>query len=145
MTEDQLVKCHGIIHAHAAIATVANAGCPIPGVGIVADFAAFTSMTVQLALVFGQSLTDEAAKGIAVAAIKKYLLRAPIAFVGKFIPFANAIASAAIIEGTGWILANQLDDKAIAQIAETENNDASGSEAGNGVWMMNKEETATEA
>lgn len=111
MTESQLVKCHTIIHAHAALATAANAGVPIPGVGIVADLATFTSMTVQLALVFNQNLTNEAAKGIAVATLKKYLLKAPISFVGKFIPFANAIASAAILEGTGWLIANQLDDK----------------------------------
>ncbi|MCQ2377804.1 MAG: hypothetical protein MJ016_01150 [Victivallaceae bacterium] len=114
MNTSQRNKCHAIIHTHAAVATTANAGIPIPGVGIIADFAAFTSMTVQLALVFDRSLTDGAAKGIAIAAIKKYLLRAPIAAVAKFIPFANAIASCAIMEGTGWIIASQFDDEYIA-------------------------------
>ena len=115
MTESQMIKCHSIIHAHSALASAANAGVPIPGVGIVADMVTFTSMTVQLALVFDQSLTNEAAKGIAVAALKKYLLKAPIAAAAKFIPFANAIASVAIMEGTGWVIANQLDDKYIAE------------------------------
>ena len=113
MTENQRAKCHAIIHAHAAVATAANAGVPIPGVGIVADLVSFTSMTVQLALVFDQNITNEAAKGIAVAALKKYLLKTPLAAAAKFIPFANAVASAAIMEGTGWVIAKQLEKKYI--------------------------------
>ena len=68
-------------------------------------------MTVQLALVFDQKLADEAAKGIAIATLKRYLLRAPLAAAAKFVPFANAIASAAIMEGTGWMLADDFDEK----------------------------------
>ncbi|MBQ4336177.1 MAG: hypothetical protein IJC34_03215 [Lentisphaeria bacterium] len=111
MTDEQRKKCHAIIHTHAAAATAANAGVPIPGVGIVADLVTFTSMTVQLALVFDQKLADEAAKGIAIATLKRYLLRAPLAAAAKFVPFANAIASAAIMEGTGWMLADDFDEK----------------------------------
>ena len=118
MTKEQQVKCHQIIHSHAAVAAATNAGVPIPGVGIVADAVALTTMTVMLAAVFNESLTTTAAKGIAIAALKKTVLKAPIQslikILGKFIPYASAAVSISIIEATGWMIANDLAKKAKA-------------------------------
>lgn len=115
MTKDEKIKCHQIIHAHSAAAFATNAGIPIPGVGIVADMVAFTSMTVQLSLLFGDKLSDNAAKGIAIACIKRYVLLHPckafVSFVGKFISYAGAFMSVAMMEACGWMIARDLDRK----------------------------------
>lgn len=118
MTPEQESSCHKIIHSCAAGAAAGNL-IPVPGTGIAADMVAMTAMTMSLAGVFGGSLTDEAAKGIAIAAIKNTMLKQPIKTLtkelSKFIPFVGQIVapsiSAIMLEAAGWSIAKELDRK----------------------------------
>lgn len=73
MTEDQESKCHKIIHSHAVAGAAGNA-VPVPGLGVATDMVTMTTMTMSLCAVFGGSLTEEAAKALAIATIKNTLL-----------------------------------------------------------------------
>ena len=118
MTEEQKKKCHMIIHTHTVACSAGNA-VPIPGVGIAADLVTMTTMAMALAGVFGGSVTEEAAKGLAVAALKRTALKQPIKVVSKelakLIPFAgpafSVAVSATMCEAAGWAIANDLDKK----------------------------------
>ena len=118
MTEEQKKKCHMIIHTFSAAAGGGNA-VPIPGVGIAADLIAMTTMAVSLAGVFGGNVTEEAAKGMAVAALKRTALKQPIKVItkeiAKLVPFAGPVFAAsmsvALAEATGWALAHDMDVK----------------------------------
>jgi len=78
-----------------------------------------TTMTMSLAGVFGGSLTEEAAKGLAITAIKDTMLRQPIKTLtkelSKFIPFVGQMVgpgiSAVMLEAAGWSIAKDLDRK----------------------------------
>ena len=115
MTDEQKTKCHAIIHT-AAVACGAGNAVPVPGLGIAADTVALTTMTVSLAGVFGGDLPTEAAKGIAIAAIKSTMLKQPIKVLtkelSKLIPFigqtVSPAISIAIVEAAGWSIAEQL-------------------------------------
>jgi uncharacterized protein (DUF697 family) len=115
MNEEQKKKCHYIIHAHAVAAGAGNA-VPVPGLGVATDLVTITSMTMSLVAVFGGSLTEEAAKAIAIASFKNSMLKQPIKVItkelSKFIPFlGQAVAptiSVVIIEAVGWNIANEL-------------------------------------
>lgn len=119
MTPDQENKCHAIIHAHALAAGAGNA-VPVPGLGIAADMVTMTSMCMSLCAVFGGSITEEAAKTLAVATMKNTMLKQPIKTatkeLSKFIPFLGSIIAPSIsvvmIEATGWTLAKELEYKA---------------------------------
>jgi uncharacterized protein (DUF697 family) len=121
MTSDQEKKCHAIIHSAALGAGGGNL-IPVPGVGIAADIVAMTTMTMSLAGVFGGSLTEVAAKGMAVTAIKNSMLRQPIKTLtkelSKFIPILGQVVaptiSVTMIEAAGWSIAKELDRKASA-------------------------------
>lgn len=116
MTEEQEKKCHAIIHS-CAVACAAGNVAPIPGLGLATDMVAMTTMTMSLAGVFGGDLTKEAAKGIAIAAIKKEMLKKPIKTaareLSKLIPGLGQIVApsigAAMIEAAGWAIAKQLE------------------------------------
>jgi len=118
MTSDQESSCHKIIHSCAAGAAAGNL-IPVPGTGIAADIIAMTTMTMSLAGVFGGSLTEEAAKGLAITAIKDTMLRQPIKTLtkelSKFIPFVGQMVgpgiSAVMLEAAGWSIAKDLDRK----------------------------------
>ena len=118
MTEDQESKCHAIIHSHAVAAAAGNA-VPVPGLGIAADMVTMTSMTMSLCAVFGGSLTQEAAKGLAIAAIKNSMLKQPIKTLtkelSKLIPGLGQIVAPSIsvvmLESAGWVLAKELEAK----------------------------------
>ena len=107
-----------IIHSFAAAAGGGNV-VPVPGVGIAADLIAMTAMAVALAGVFGGSVTEEAAKGMAVAALKRTALKQPIKIISKelakLVPFAGqafaATVSVALAEAAGWALAGDMDRK----------------------------------
>jgi len=124
MTSEQKSTCHKIIHT-AAVAAGAGNLMPIPGTGIAADMVAISAMTMSLASVFGGSLTEEVAKGIAIAAIKNTILKQPIKTLvkelSKFIPFvAQMVApsiSVVMIEAPGWSIAKDLDKKFSTQAA----------------------------
>ena len=118
MTDNQKMKCKTIIHSHAAAAAVGNA-VPVPGLGIATDMVTMTSMCMVLCGVFGGSLTEEAAKGLAIAAIKNTMLKQPIKTVAKelskFIPFLGQVVAPSIsivmLEAAGWNLAKDLERK----------------------------------
>ncbi len=118
MTDEQQKKCHAIIHTAAVAAAAANA-VPVPGLGIATDMVAMTSMTMSLAAVFGGNLPSEAAKGMAISAIKNTMLRQPIKTMAKelskLIPGLGQIVSPSIsivmLEAAGWTLAKELDHK----------------------------------
>ena len=116
MTDDQAGKCHAIIHT-AAIAAGAGNIVPIPGLGIAADVVAMTAMATTLASVFGGSIAEEVAKGMAVTALKDTILKQPIKAItkelSKLVPFLGQLVaptiSVGMIEGAGWALANDMD------------------------------------
>ena len=118
MTEEQESKCHAIIHSHAVAAAAGNA-VPVPGLGIATDMVTMTSMTMSLCGVFGRSLTEEAAKTLAIATMKNTMLKQPIKTVAKelskFIPFLGQIVapsvSVVMLESAGWTLARDLERK----------------------------------
>ena len=118
MTEDQKSKCHKIIHAHAITGAAGNA-IPVPGLGIATDMVTMTTMTMSLCAVFGGNLSEEAAKALAIAAIKNTMLKQPIKTItkelSKFIPFLGQVVAPSItvvmLETAGWTLAKELDEK----------------------------------
>lgn len=122
MTEEQESKCHKIIHSH-AIAGAAGNALPVPGLGIATDMVTMTTMTMSLCAVFGGSLTEEAAKALAIATIKNTLLKQPIKTLtkelSKFIPFLGQIVAPSIsvvmLEAAGWTLAKELETKFAAR------------------------------
>lgn len=89
MTSEQEAKCHAIIHTHAAVAAGGNI-VPVPGLGIAADIVTMTTMAMALSAVFGDSIPENVAKNIAVAAIKRTVLKQPLKTaakeLSKFIP-----------------------------------------------------------
>jgi uncharacterized protein (DUF697 family) len=122
MTEEQEKKCHAIIHTHAAAVAAGNA-VPVPGLGVAADMVTMTSMTMALCAVFNGNLTEEAAKTLAVTAIKNSMLKQPIKTLtkelSKFVPFLGQIVaptiSVVMLESAGWILAKELEAKFAAK------------------------------
>lgn len=118
MTEEQNTKCHAIIHT-AAVAAGAGNLIPVPGTGVAADMLAMTAMTVSLASVFGGNLSEEAARGLAIAAIKHSMLKQPIKTLAKelskLIPGLGQIVaptiSVTLIEAAGWSIAEELAQK----------------------------------
>ncbi|MDR0217201.1 MAG: hypothetical protein LBJ15_24785 [Comamonas sp.] len=118
MTNEQENKCHMIIHSHAVAAGAGNA-IPVPGLGIATDMVVMTTMTMSLCAVFGGSLTEEAAKALAIAAIKNTMLKAPIKTLtkelSKLIPGLGQIVAPAIgvvmLEAAGWVIAKDLESK----------------------------------
>jgi uncharacterized protein (DUF697 family) len=121
MTETQRKKCKNIIHSWSAVAGTGNL-LPVPGTGFVADTAALAMMARELAGVFGEDKPASAAKGIAVATLRRVLLKQPIRAIGKelckLIPFAGQALSAGIsvgiAEATGWAMANDFDKRSKA-------------------------------
>lgn len=118
MTEEQESKCHYIIHSHAVAAAAGNA-VPVPGLGVATDIVTITSMTMSLCGVFGGQLTEEAAKSLAIAAVKNTMLKQPIKTLAKelskFIPGLGQIVAPSIsvvmLESAGWVLAKELEQK----------------------------------
>lgn len=116
MTQEQQHKCHVIIHS-AAIAAGGGNAAPVPGLGIAVDIAAMTAMATGLATVFGGSITEEVAKGLAITALKDTVLKQPIKVIArelsKLIPGLGQVVAPAfsivIIEAAGWTLANEMD------------------------------------
>jgi uncharacterized protein (DUF697 family) len=118
MTEDQKMKCHAIIHSHAAAAAAGNVA-PIPGLGVAVDVVTMTTMTMALCAVFGGSIPKESAKSLAIAGIKNTALKQPIKTLtrelSKLIPGVGQVVAPSIavvmLEATGWVLAAELEEK----------------------------------
>lgn len=104
MTEDQIVKCNIAIHTAAATAGVSGA-IPFPVVDAVPMSAAQVTMVIALGSIFGQKITDSAAKGLLGAAASTFVGRE----LFKFIPVVGWITSAGIAAGVteavGWTVA----------------------------------------
>lgn len=119
MTESQETKCHAIIHSHAAACGAGNL-VPVPGVGVAADITTMVTMCMSLSAVFGGSITKEAAEGLAIAALKRTVLKQPIKVLtkelSKLVPFLGQLVAPAIsvvmIEAAGWTLAKELEQLA---------------------------------
>ena len=98
MTEEQRLKCHGIIHTFSAASGAGNI-VPVPGLGLAVDTVTMTTMTIALAAVFGGSLQKSVAEGIAAQAIKETMIRQPMKVIAKelskLIPFAGQAFSSA--------------------------------------------------
>ncbi len=121
MNSEQNTKCHAIIHSAAAAAAGGNV-VPVPGLGVAADTLAMTTMVMSLASVFGRSIPENVAKGMAIVALKRTLLKQPLKVVtkelSKFIPFLGSVVapavSAALIEAAGWQIVNEIESGSYA-------------------------------
>ena len=118
MTEDQHKRCVAIIHSHALLCGAGNA-IPVPGIGVAADIVTMTTMTLCLASELGGKLTEEAAKGLAIATLKRTVLRHPIKIItkelAKFLPIlgqmVSPVISVTLVEATGWSIARELSSR----------------------------------
>lgn len=114
MTADQKERCHLIIHGASVSAGAVGAGlAQIP----LADHAVIMpiqiAMVVGLGKVFGQHLTDSAAKGFVLASIGTLVGRGASQVLLGWIPILgnaiNASTAAGLTEALGWAVANRLD------------------------------------
>lgn len=114
MTDDQKDKCHLIIHGAAASAAAVGGGmAQIP----LADHLVITpiqiAMIIALGEVFGQHVTDSAAKGVALGMAAQFTGRAVSQVLFGWIPlFGNAInasTAAGLTEAVGWAVVSRLD------------------------------------
>lgn len=104
MTEDQIVKCNITIHT-ATVAAGASGAIPIPVADAIPMSVAQLTMVIALGRIFGQKITESAAKGILGAAASTFVGRE----LFKFIPVVGWITSAGIAAGVteavGWTVA----------------------------------------
>ncbi len=120
MTDKQKEQCGRIIDKTAMAAGCCNL-VPIPAVGAVADYGMFTAMTLSLAKVFGQSLTEATARGIALAAIKRLAARFAVGCVvrefGRLAPLVGPLVSGSLsfvmARTIGWWIAGELSRRTI--------------------------------
>lgn len=118
MDEKTKSKCAKIIHSHAVMAGAGNA-VPVPGLGVATDLVTMTTMTMALCAAIGGSITEEAAKAMAITTIKNTMLKQPIKTLtkelSKFIPFLGQVVAPSIsvvmLESAGWVIANDLYEK----------------------------------
>ena len=116
MTHEQEVQCGRIIHTCAAAAAAGNM-VPVPALGVTADIATMTLMAMSLASVFGADIPKYVAKSMAIAAIKRQLLKQPIKSISKeflkVVPWVGqavaASISVAMLESAGWAMAREMD------------------------------------
>ena len=121
MTEAQKNKCREIIASNTILSGSANAVCFIPGLGFGkgVDLAAITAMAKELAVVFGQTITEEVAKEFAADALKKayfkHSAKATARELARLVPLLGmaftSCFSVEICETAGWDLANELERK----------------------------------
>lgn len=104
MSEDQIVKCNLAIHGAAVLSGAAGA-VPIPVADAVPITAAQVTMVLGLGKIFGQEITESAAKGLIGAAASTFVGRNLV----KLIPVAGWVVSAAVAAGVteaiGWTIA----------------------------------------
>ena len=107
--------CAKIIHTHAGLAAAGNL-IPVPGSGYPTDLVTMTTMAMALSAVFGGQIKENVAKAMAIAAIKKTMLKQPIKSIAKelskLIPGLGQIVaptvSCAMLEAAGWSLAEEM-------------------------------------
>lgn len=116
MNKEQKSRCRKIIHGAAVLAGAGNL-IPIPGTGVAADTVAMTTMAIGLASVFGASLTEEAARALAINSVRQTVLKQPVRIVAKevtkFVPVLGMLiapaVSIAVLEAAGWSMAADLE------------------------------------
>ena len=120
MTKEQKNQCQIIIHTAAATAGGCNA-FPVPGLGLASDTSALVGMAMALAAVFGKDVATSAARGMAVDAVKRTMLKQTLKMVGKepgkVVPFLGwafaATVSAGLVEAAGWSSAAEFEQKSL--------------------------------
>lgn len=104
MTKSQLTKCNVAIHT-ASVASGAAGAIPIP----VADALPITGtqvlMVIALGKVFGQQITESAAKGLIGAAASTFVGRNLVKLIPVAGWFVSAGVAAAVTEAIGWSIA----------------------------------------
>ena len=117
MTQDQITKCNVIIHT-AATAAGAEAAVPIPVVDAVPITATQIGMVIALGKVFGQRISDSAAKAAVGAAAATFVGRSLV----KIIPLVGAVISAAVAigvtEAIGWTIAVDFAKQGVTNISD---------------------------
>ena len=116
MNKEQKSRCRKIIHGAAVLAGAGNL-IPIPGTGVAADTVAMTTMAIGLASVFGASLTEEAARALAINSVRQTVLKQPVRIVAKevtkFVPVLGMLVAPAVsivvLEAAGWSMAADLE------------------------------------
>ena len=115
MNSQQKSACRVIIHTAAASAS--STLIPVPFTGFAVDAAVMVAMVMNLARVFHLDTTmdEDLAKGLAIAALKKQLLKHPVKYLtrefSKTLPMAGTAISGglslALTEAAGWKIAEQ--------------------------------------
>jgi len=116
MTAEQEKQCHAIIHTHAVAAGAGNA-IPVPGLGVAADVGTMVTMAMALSAVFGDDIGENVAKNVAVAALKRTVLKQPLKTIAKeaskLIPGLGQVVAPAVsvgmLEAAGWSMAKELE------------------------------------
>ncbi|WP_406040213.1 hypothetical protein [Succinimonas sp.] len=121
MNSQQKSACHVIIHT-AAAASASSTLIPVPFTGFAVDAAVMVAMVMNLARVFHLDTTmdEDLAKGLAIAALKKQLLKHPVKYLtrefSKTLPMAGTAISGglslALTEAAGWKIAEQFSRNA---------------------------------
>lgn len=109
MTAEQEKQCHAIIHTHAVAAGEGNA-IPVPGLGVATDVGTMVTIAMALSAVFGDNITENVAKNVAVAALKRTVLKQPLKTIAKeaskLIPGLGQVVAPAVsvgmLEAAGW-------------------------------------------
>lgn len=116
MTAEQEKQCRAIIHAHAVAAGAGNA-IPVPGLGVATDVGTMVTMAMALSAVFGDNISENVAKNITVATLKRTVLKQPLKTiakeVSKLIPGLGQVVAPAVsvgmLEAAGWSMAKELE------------------------------------
>ena len=124
MTNEERKACAKIIHTHAGLAAAGNL-IPIPGSGAATDLVTMTTMAMALSAVFGGQIQENVAKAMAIAAIKKTMLKQPIKTIAKelskIIPVLGQVVaptvSCAMLEAAGWSLAEEMAARRALNVA----------------------------
>ena len=116
MNSQHKSECHVIIHT-AAAASASSTLIPVPFTGFAVDAAVMVAMVMNLARVFhlDSTVNEDLAKGLAIAALKKQLLKHPVKYLtrefSKTLPMAGTAISGGLslmlTEAAGWKIAEQ--------------------------------------
>jgi uncharacterized protein (DUF697 family) len=116
MNSQQKSECHVIIHT-AAAASASSTLIPVPLTGFAVDAVVMVAMVMNLARVFhlDSTVDEDLAKGLAIAALKKQLLKHPVKYLtrefSKTLPMAGTAISGGLslmlTEAAGWKIAEQ--------------------------------------
>ena len=143
MTEEQIAKCNGVIHT-AALAAGGVGFIPIPVADAVPISAAQVAMVVGLGKIFGQAITDSAAKGLIGAAASTLVGRSLV----KLIPIVGWAASAAVAAGVteaiGWTIAVDFAKSARTEWQRKKNAEDSAKAYAEAEYYKKKAESGTE-